>query len=811
MAIKKSELYSTLWRSCDELRGGMDASQYKNYVLTLLFVKYVSDKAKSNVESLIEVPEGCSFDDMVNLKGKTNIGEQMNIKLAAWEEANDLDGMFKEADFSDESKLGKGKDLVQTVSNLIGIFQSSGLNFGKNQASDDDLMGDAYEYLMKHFATESGKSKGQFYTPAEVSRVMAKVIGLNKETRPNVSIYDPTCGSASLLLRALSEASNGAALYGQEYDITTVGLAKMNMILHGYETYDIRSGDTLNNPQFIKDDNLTTFSYAVANPPFSQKSWLKSAKTNDKYERWNEHMIGVPPEKNGDYAFLLHIIRSLKDKGKGACILPHGVLFRGNAEADIRKYLIKRGYIKGIIGLPSNLFYGTGIPACIIIIDKEDAASRKGIFMIDAKNGFVKDGNKNRLREQDIRRIVDTWDAFENVLHYARFVKNEEIKKNEYNLNLPRYIDAENDEVIHNIEAHLKGGIPEHDIKQFYRYWEACPSLQQVLFKKDNRKGFFQFIPDKQNIKETINNHPDFDNQHRELFQSFAEWSHIWSPQFETLRPNSFNPKQMIEDMGDSVLEKFANSKLVDKYDVYDQLMNYCAETLQDDLYLIESDGWKVQTYVPQPIEKTKKEWAEEKPKKEKEAKTIKDIACDLLPVDCIVDEYFSTEKEKIAFLEEKLLSTETNLNELVEEYSDSYLDASNYADNKLNKGNVQKRLKIAEGKEAKILQEYINHSNIIAGYKKQLKDNNSDLLEQVLQKYTSLSEEEIKKLVTNKWLVAFGNRLASEIQQVSQSLNSQLESLEERYEQTLPEINKEVDLLETKVMQHLEKMGFQL
>lgn len=549
----------------------------------------------------------------------------------------------------------------------------------------------------------------------------------------------------------------------------------------------------------------------MANPPFSQKSWLKSAKTNDKYERWNEHMIGVPPEKNGDYAFLLHIIRSLKDKGKGACILPHGVLFRGNAEADIRKHLIKRGYIKGIIGLPSNLFYGTGIPACIIIIDKEDATSRKGIFMIDAKNGFVKDGNKNRLREQDIRRIVDTWDAFEDVLHYARFVKNEEIKKNEYNLNLSRYIDAEDDEVIHNIEAHLKGGIPEHDIKQFYRYWEACPSLQQVLFKKDNKKGFFQFIPDKQNIKETINNHPDFDNQHRELFQSFAEWSHIWSPQFETLRPNSFNPKQMIEDMGDSVLEKFANSKLVDKYDVYDQLMNYCAETLQDDLYLIESDGWKVQTYVPQPIEKKKKERAEEKLKKEKAAKTIKDITCDLLPVDCVVDEYFSTEKEKIAFLEEKLLSTETNLNELVEEYSDSYLDASNYADNKLNKGNVQKRLKIAEGKEAKILQEYINCSNIIAGYKKQLKDDNSDLLEQVLQKYTSLSEEEIKKLVTNKWLVAFGNRLASEIQQVSQSLNSQLESLEERYEQTLSEINKEVELLETKVMQHLEKMGFQL
>lgn len=812
MAIKKSELYSTLWRSCDELRGGMDASQYKNYVLAMLFIKYVSDKAKHNIESLIEVPEGCSFDDMVKLKGKTNIGEQMNVKLAAWEEANDLDRMFKEADFSDESKLGKGKDLVQTVSNLIGVFQSSGLNFGRNQASDDDLMGDAYEYLMKHFATESGKSKGQFYTPAEVSRVMAKVIGLNKEKRPNVPIYDPACGSSSLLLRALAEAPHGATLYGQEYDITTVGLAKMNMILHGYETYDIRTGDTLNNPQFVNGENLTTFSYIVANPPFSQKSWLKSAKTNDKYERWNEHTIGVPPEKNGDYAFLLHIIRSLKDKGKGACILPHGVLFRGNAEADIRKYLIKRGYIKGIIGLPQNLFYGTGIPACIIILDKEDAASRKGIFMIDAKNGFIKDGNKNRLREQDIRRIVDTWEAFEDVPHYAQFVKNEEIKKNEYNLNLPRYIDAEDDEVIQNIEAHLKGGIPEHDVEQFYRYWEACPSLQQVLFKKGNRKGFFEFIPDKQSMRDVINNHPDFHNQHKELFQSYAEWSQIWLPRFEELRPDSFNPKQMIEDMGNSVLEKFANSKLVDKYNVYDQLMNYCAETLQDDLYLIESDGWKVDCYtIPSKENKKSKVDGDEKPKKEKEAKTVKDIACDLLPVDCVVEKYFSTEQEKIAFLEEKILSAEANLNELVEEYSDSYLDVANFKDEKLNKGNVQKRLKMADCEEAKVLQEYINRSTTIANYKKQLKEENTELLDHVLKKYTSLTEKEIKELVTNKWLAAFGNRLVTEIQQVSQVLNSRLQNLEERYEETLPDINKEVEILEAKVMQHLEKMGFQL
>lgn len=215
MAIKKSELYSTLWKSCDELRGGMDATQYKDYVLVVLFVKYISDKYKNNPDSLIEIPAGCTFDDFIALKGKSNIGEELNKKMAALAEANDLSGVINVADFCDEQKLGKGKDLVDTVSNLIGIFQSSGLDFGKNRANDDDLMGDAYEYLMKHFASESGKSKGQFYTPAEVSRIMAKVIGLQNAHGVSTTIYDPTCGSGSLLLRALAETPNGATLYGQ--------------------------------------------------------------------------------------------------------------------------------------------------------------------------------------------------------------------------------------------------------------------------------------------------------------------------------------------------------------------------------------------------------------------------------------------------------------------------------------------------------------------------------------------------------------------------------------------------------------------
>ena len=521
MAIKKSELYSTLWKCCDELRGGMDASQYKDYVLVILFVKYISDKSRNDLNFMIDIPAGCHFEDFVALKGHANIGEEMNKKMAALSEANQLDGVFI-ADFDDETKLGKGKDKVETLSGLIGIFQTSDLDFSKNRAADDDLIGDAYEYLMKNFATESGKSKGQFYTPAEVSRVIAKVLGLDKVNSIRTTIYDPTCGSGSLLLRAKAETPTDATLYGQEKDNATVGLAKMNMILHNDPYATIKQGDTLNDPQY-KDDsgNLQTFDFVVANPPFSTKSWLKGAKEEDQYKRWGSS-IGIPPEKNGDYAFLLHIVRSIKQTGCGACILPHGVLFRGNAEAQIRKYLVaEKRYIKGIIGLPANLFFGTGIPACIILIEKSEASNRKGVFMIDAKFGFMKDGAKNRLREQDIRRIVDVWQTQRDVPHFARFVPMEEIERNDYNLNIPRYISAPDTEILQDIDAHLHGGLPAHDIEQLSDYWLVCPSLREDLFRPHvSRTGYFTLKCESSAVHDTIMANTDFRNQTEIFYRS---------------------------------------------------------------------------------------------------------------------------------------------------------------------------------------------------------------------------------------------------------------------------------------------------
>ncbi|HEY8037153.1 MAG TPA: class I SAM-dependent DNA methyltransferase [Methylobacter sp.] len=571
MAIKKTELYSSLWQSCDELRGGMDASQYKDYILTFLFLKYVSDKYLNAPKAMVVVPEGCTFPDIIKLKGDKEVGEKLNIVLDRIAKENELPWLAnKDNDFNDEDRLGKGKEMVDRLSKLIGIFE--GLDFGGNNAQGDDLLGDAYEYLMRNFATESGKSKGQFYTPAEVSRILAKVVGITKDTTQDQTVYDPTCGSGSLLLKAADEARNGLSIYGQEKDVATTALCRMNMILHNNADAEIAPGghSTLAEPEFKNDNSaLKTFDFAVANPPFSFKAWNTGFKpAEDLYARFE---YGIPPEKNGDYAFLLHILKSLKSTGKGAVILPHGVLFRGNAEVDIRRNLIKQGYIKGIIGLPANLFYGTGIPACIIVIDKAGAKQRldnpeSGIFMIDASKGFMKDGPKSR---------------------YSRMVGFKEIEANDYNLNIPRYIDSSTPEDLHNLSAHLSGGIPNADLEALDSYWKVFPSLRRTLFTAD-REGYSKALIKAAEVKSTILEHPefkDFAEISLALFQRWKEQAHL-----AALSQNDF-PKDVIHRISESLLDAYTDAPLLDRYDMYQIIMNYWFDTLQDDVYFITQDG----------------------------------------------------------------------------------------------------------------------------------------------------------------------------------------------------------------------------
>jgi type I restriction enzyme M protein len=525
-----------------------------------LFIKYVSDKYAGVTYAEITVPPGASFKDMVALKGKSDIGDQINKKIIApLANANKLSDM---PDFNDATKLGSGKEMVDRLTNLIAIFENKALDFSKNHAEGDDILGDAYEYLMRHFATESGKSKGQFYTPAEVSRIMAKIVGIRDAATTTTTVYDPTCGSGSLLLKVGDEARVKVTLYGQEKDAATSGLARMNIILHNTPTALILQGNTLADPKFKDGDTLKTFDYVVANPPFSDKRWSTGIyPLNDPYERFER--FGTPPARQGDYAYLLHIVRSLKSTGKGACILPHGVLFRGNAEADIRRNLVRKGYIKGIIGLPANLFFGTGIPACIIVIDKEDAHTRKGIFMIDASAGYMKDGNKNRLRAMDIHKIVDVFNKRLEIPKYSRMVSVDEIEKNEFNLNLPRYIDSQQPEDIQDIAGHLCGGIASTDVDALQRYWDVCPRLRQTLFKK-NRPGYLDLGVEKSAIKPAIYEHPEFVDLIGRMNTVFAKWRKRSAATLKGLSAGCL-PKEVITALSEDLLAHYSGKPLIDR------------------------------------------------------------------------------------------------------------------------------------------------------------------------------------------------------------------------------------------------------
>ena len=653
MPLRKSHLYSSLWQSCDQLRGGMDASQYKDYVLTLLFMKYVSDKYADSDDPFadINVPPGGGFADMVALKGTKEIGDGINkviSKLADSSDANRhlLKGVIDQADFNDESKLGKGKEMQETLSKLVGIFE--GLDFRANRAHGDDLLGDAYEYLMRHFATQSGKSKGQFYTPAEVSRIIAQVIGIGPDTKRRHTVYDPTCGSGSLLIKAADEAPNGLTIYGQEMDVATWTMARMNMILHGRVAAEVARDNSLAIPRFIDGPGrLTRFDFAVANPPFSMKAWSNGLDpAHDEFRRFE---YGVPPAKNGDYAFLLHLAASLKSTGKGAIIMPHGVLFRGNREADIRRGLVKRGLIKGVIGLPANLFYGTTIAACIVVIDKENAVGRDGIFMIDASKGFRKDGAKNRLRERDIHRIVDVFNEQKETPGYARMVPLAEIasEKTDHNLNIPRYIDSSESEDLHDLGAHLRGGIPDRDIEGLGAYWEVLPGLRERLFSANGREGYSDARVEVEEVREVVLEHEEFKAYGDRMRRVLDGWRREHAPRLRELEAGD-SPKGLIRDLSDNLLRRFAGLPLLDRYAAYQCLMDYWDEVMQDDVDLAVTEGWGSGRQIRPAAKGEEPDFSRKKGRK-----THKYVGT-LIPTSLVIKRFFSKEQTLVDTVEAK-------------------------------------------------------------------------------------------------------------------------------------------------------------
>ncbi|WP_280824976.1 N-6 DNA methylase [Mycobacterium sp. OTB74] len=619
-----------------------------------------------------------------------------------------------------------------------------------------------------------------------------------------------TCGSGSLLLKAADEAPRGITIYGQEKDNATWALSKMNMILHGNEVADIRKGDTITSPQFTKNDQLQTFDFAVMNPPFSVKSW-----TNGLDKEYGRFEFGRPPEKNGDYAFLLHVIKSLKSTGKAAVILPHGVLFRGGAEATIRKELLKRGYIKGIIGLPPNLFYGTGIPACIVVIDKENAAGRTGVFMIDASKGFIKDGPKNRLRSQDIHKIVDVFTKQTDIERYSRMVPLKEIAdaKSDYNLNIPRYIDSSEPEDLQDLSAHLHGGIPDHDLDALDAYWQAFPSLRTTLFTP-NRPGYSDLAVDIASVQQKVLDSAKFKTFAAKVDAVVDEWFAAHRPQWAAIDQDT-KPTELIGGIGEDLLARFKSIPLLDEYDVYEQLMTYWHGVMHDDVFLIMNDGWLDAAKPRKTIEDKDRKLTETPDLVVGSGRSAAKYKMDLIPPSLMVSTYYYDTAEEINKLTAAAEEATRAVEEYVEEHAveDGLLVEAMDGD-KISKALASARLKVAKKEgtdpdEIRALEHLIGLYDAEAEAKKAVKELQAELDETVLKEYGNLTADDVKSLVLHeKWYRAISAGINNEVASLTHELVARIRELGQRYAERVSDLNAEMVQIEARVAAHLADMG---
>ncbi len=875
MAVKKSELYSVLWEACNKLRGGVEPAKYKDYVLILLFFKYVSDKYKNRPFSEFEIPDGASFDDLISQKNKSDVGEKTDKILQKFITSNKLQGSLPDVSFNNTDELGSGEELVKKVSDLIAIFQNPALDFKNNRASGDDIIGDAYEYFMMKFAQESGKSKGQFYTPSEVSRVIARLVGMSN-VQERMSLYDPACGSGSLLIRAADEAPTNSygdsliSIYGQDSDNSTAGLAKMNLILHNKGTGEIKKGNSLANPKFIDSNGgLKKFDFIVMNPPFSDKDWSDGIKPEeDKFRRFAG--FGIPPQKNGDWAWFLHVVRSLKSNGKAGIVMPHGVLFRGNSEEEIRKHVLERKLIKGIVSLPANLFYGTGIPACLIFIDKENAEEREGIFFIDASDGFKKDGNKNRLREQDIEKIVRTYNQRTEIQGYSRFVTYESIlEENDGNLNVPRYIQKIDNSLPQNVRSHLQGTVPLTDIDSLSLLWNTSPSLKDELFDVDKKNSAATLKVETSNVLGIISADENIaDERKRETLDNFHKWECSVLADLQSIDENT-KPLSLIRGITNDLLDRYKNSILIDKFDVFDIAMNYWNETMQDDVFIISTSGWEVGRDLEIEYKKDKK--------------NIKSFEGVLIPKGIVKNEFFADELNEIEGLDSIASAVEVELQNILEEQNGDeslFAEVLNAKGDAVNKTSLNNRIKELNAKrtskDVDILQElidlleagrasemesllkkspleedyeiknkgggfgkaklkaalrfaqanaklpdvYTEEYDHLTAYKgkldefeeacKEVKEKRTELDALVIGKYDELNVDEIKHLVIDKkWMGTIHAGIAELFDSSLDALSTKVNLIAKRYETPLKQLEERTQASHAKVADALARMGY--
>lgn len=817
--MNKQQLASKIWESANKMRSKIEANEYKDYILGFIFYKFLSDKElkylKENDYEDADIRELTEEDEDAVKDIQTSIGYFIAYEnlFSTWLEMGsdfDVDNvrtalsaftrLISESHKkvfnkifdtlqSGLSKLGdSSKSQTKAVSDLIYLIKDIPMD-GKQ---DYDVLGFVYEYLISNFAANAGKKAGEFYTPHEVSVLMSEIVAEHLKDRDKIEIYDPTSGSGSLLInigKSLSkymDNSNGIKYYAQELKENTYNLTRMNLVMRGIIPSNIyaRNGDTLEDdwPYFDDADPIASYDplyvdAVVSNPPYSQ-NWNPSGKEMDpRYAGY-----GIAPKSKADYAFLLHDLYHLKPDGIMNIVLPHGVLFRGGEEGEIRKNLIENNKIDAIIGLPSNIFFGTGIPTIVMVLKQK--RTNDDVLIIDASKGFIKEGKNNKLRDSDIKKIVDTFKNRLSIDKYSKVVSRDEIRQNDYNLNIPRYVDSSEKAESWDIYALMFGGIPENELSDYNEYWNAFPTLRDDIYSKTG-SSYYGLNTDE--VKATIKNNKDvraFIEEYKNAFNGFDEaLENILIKNIESI---NISMAEIL--IGDEIFRRIKDKPLVNAYEAY-QLFSDEWNTVSVDLEIIQTEGFEATKKVDPNIVSKKKDG--------KDVEVQDGWAGHVIPFSLVQDKILYAEKKALSDKENRLLDIKSLYEELLEEFNEDEKemdfiteDRDAFVNSEVIKASKNKELEEETLAKLKKVVDIIDEEKKL---KKEIKTLNVELENETKKRIEELTDTEVIELLKDKWITPIVKGLDVIPNRIIESLSSKMESLVKKYELTFSDVEKEI------------------